>query len=156
MGRRVYVKGKKTHAKGETFEIEKKNRYYIGISLLSLKTLEDYDIGKGGEFYFKSKREGKTRRTPDRGEITLMENQVFTARQDFTLWTEFLELKQGDEKKIELEIELFERDVLKIDKKIFDEKVPLNLGSQSKYIILEGKDKKTKTKLKISTPLTRF
>ncbi|MFX1293266.1 MAG: hypothetical protein ACFFD2_00210 [Promethearchaeota archaeon] len=156
MGRRIYIKGRKTYAKGETFELEKKDRYYINISLLSLKTLKDYDLGRGGEFYFKVRRKRKTRRVPDRGEIFLMENQVFTARQDFSLWTEFLELEQGDEKNIELDIELFERDTVKMDKKIFDEKVKLDLGSQSKYIILEDEAKQTKAKLKISTPRTRF
>ena len=156
MGRRIYVKGRKTHAKGETFEYEKEDRYYIMISLLSLKTLEDYDVGKGGEFYFEVRREGKHRRIPDRGEIFLMENQVFTARQDFTLWTEFLELDQGDSKEIEIDIELHERDLVKFDKKIFDEKVPLKLGSQSKYIILEDEKGQTKAKLKISTPRTRY
>ena len=156
MGRRTIRIGRDTSAKGETFEYEHKERYYINVSLLSLKTLEDYDIGRGGEFYFKVKRSfGSGRRVPDRGEIFLMENQVFTARQDFTLWTEFIELDQGDEKEIELEIELFERD-FKWDKKVFEVDVPISLGSKTKYVILQNQAETTKAKVKISAMRTRF
>lgn len=155
MGRRLMKMGVDTHAKGESFEYEKKERYYINLSLLSLKTLEDYDIGRGGEFYFKVKRKFKTRRVPDRGEIFLMENQVFSARQDFTLWTEFLELEQGDEKDIEIEVSLYERDY-KWDKKVFEVDVPIKLGAQTDYVILEDTAKKTKAKVKIAALRTRF
>ena len=155
MGRRLYKMGRDTHAKGETFEHEDRDRYYINVSLLSLKTLEDYDIGKGGEFYFKAKRNWQGRRIPDRGEIYLMQNQVFTARQDFTLWTEFIELEQGDSKDIELEVALYERD-LKWDKKVFEVDVPIKLGTQTKYIILEDEKGNTKAKVKIAATRTRY
>ena len=155
MGRRLYKMGRDTSAKGETFEYEHKDRYYINVALLSLKTLEDYDIGRGGEFYFKVKRKWKGRRVPDRGEIHLMENQVFTARQDFTLWTEFVELEQGDSKDVELEVALFERDV-HWDKKIFEVDVPITLGSKTEYVVLEDAAEKTKAKVKISALRTRF
>jgi len=147
--------GRDTHAKDETFEYEKRQRYYVNLSLLSLKSLEDYDIGRGGEFYFKVKRKWRTQRVPNRGEIFLMENQAFTARSDFSLWTEFLELEQGDDKDIEIEISLFERD-LKWDKKIFEVDVPIKLGSQTDYVILQDAAKKTKAKVKISALRTRF
>ncbi|MHA1265732.1 MAG: hypothetical protein ACTSRS_10920 [Candidatus Helarchaeota archaeon] len=155
MGRRLYKMGRDTHAKGETFEYEKRQRYYVNLSLLSLKTLKDYDIGRGGEFYFKIKRKWKTRRVPDRGEIFLMENQVFTARQDFNLWLEFLELDQGDEKEITLEVGLYERD-LKWDKKVFEVEVPVTLGQQTEYLILEDPAQKTKAKVKLSALRTRY
>ncbi len=158
MGRRIYVKGVDTHAKGEQWEVEyeKNERYYIQVSLLSLKTLEDYDIGRGGEFYFEVKRKGHEIRVPQRGEINLMENQVFTARQDFSLWNEFIELDPGDQKVLELDLRLYERDVVGLDKKLIDEDLKITLGSQSKYVIVENKDKTTKAKIKISAPRTRF
>jgi hypothetical protein len=58
MSRRYYAKGKKTYAKDQNFEQDQvgkeKERYLINISLMSLKTLKDYDIlGWRGEFYFK-------------------------------------------------------------------------------------------------------
>jgi hypothetical protein len=156
MGRRVIVTGKKTHAKGETFEIGTKDRYYVNVSLLSLKTQKDYDIDKGGEFYFKVHRgTGHNRRVPDMGEIHLQANQGFEARQDFTLWTEFIQLKQGDEKQMELEIGLYERDVLK-DDTVFEEKLPIKLGGESDYLILQNEDGKTKAKLKIAANRTRY
>ena len=147
--------GRDTHAKGETFEHEKRDRYYVTVSLLSLKTLEDYDIGKGGEFYFKAKRSWKGRRIPDRGEIYLMQNQVFTARQDFTLWTEFIKLEQGDSKDIELEVALYERDY-KWDKKVFEIDIPITLGRKTRYIILEDTEGNTKAKVKVSATRTRY
>jgi hypothetical protein len=161
LGRRLYKLGRDTHAKGETFdmhdgETEVNQRYQIIVSLLSLKTLRDYDWGRGGEFYFKVKRRHKWTRVPLIGTINLMENQIFTARQDFTLWIEFEELDPGDEKDIELDIELFERDIAKLDKKVFDTKLPIHLGSQTKYEILEDEKEHTKVKLKVSALRTRY
>ena len=156
MGRRVIITGHKTHATGETFEVEKKDRYMITVSLMSLKTLKDYDIGKGAEFYFKVWRSSMhKRRVPDIGEIQLMENQGFEARQDFTLWTEFIQLKTGDKREIELDIGLYERDIGK-DDTVFEQKLPVKFGAESEYIILEDKDGKTKAKLKVSATRTRF
>ncbi len=158
MTRRHITVGRKTHAKGETFELEKKDRYFLNVSLMSLKTRKDYDIGRGGEFFFEVHRKGELRgrRTPDHGEICLMENQVFEARQDFTLWTEFIKLEQGDKKEVELHIELFERDPIK-NQKIIDEKISVRLGMpSSKYIVIEDKKGNTKAKLKISSARTRF
>ncbi|MHA1131000.1 MAG: hypothetical protein ACTSQI_04915 [Candidatus Helarchaeota archaeon] len=161
MGRRLYKLGRDTHAKGETFgytdgETEHNQRYQVLVSLLSLKTLRDYDIGRGGEFYFKVKRRHKWVRVPIIGTINLMENQVFTARQDFSLWIEMIELDEKDSKDIELEIELFERDVAKLDKKVFERKLPIHLGTQTKYQILEDDKNLTKAKLKISAMRTRY
>ncbi len=156
MGRRVIITGRRTHAKGETFELEKKDRYMVNVSLMSLKTIKDYDVGKGGEFYFKVWRSSMhRRRVPDMGEIQLMENQGFEARQDFTLWNEFIQLKTGDKREIELEIGLYERDVGK-DDTIFEQKLPIKFGAESEYIILEDKEGKTKAKVKIVATRTRF
>lgn len=45
MPRRIYVKGKKTHAKDQEFKQdnvgEEKERYFISIELISLKTLKE-------------------------------------------------------------------------------------------------------------------
>ncbi len=161
MGRRLYKLGRDTYAKGETFEYhdgekEHEERYQIIVSLLSLKTLRDYDIGRGGEFYFKVKRRHMWLRAPIIGTINLMENQVFTARQDFSLWVEMLELDKGDSKDIELDIELFERDIGKMDKKVFDLKLPIRAGTQTKYQVLEDEKQQTKAKVKIAAMRTRY
>jgi len=55
---KIYVKGKKTHAKGETFKHDnvgkEKERFHISVNLMSLKTIKDYDVvGWVGEFYFR-------------------------------------------------------------------------------------------------------
>ncbi|MHA1309819.1 MAG: hypothetical protein ACTSWR_05730 [Candidatus Helarchaeota archaeon] len=158
MPRRQVVIGRKTHAKGETFELEKKDRYFLNVSLMSLKTRRDYDIGRGGEFFFRVHRKGELRgrRSPDHGQIELMENQVFEARQDFTLWTEFIRLKQGDPKEVNLHIKLFEHDLIK-NEKIIDEHIAIKLGmAQAKYLVIEDKKGNTKAKLKITSARTRF
>ncbi|MHA1251255.1 MAG: hypothetical protein ACTSRP_14795 [Candidatus Helarchaeota archaeon] len=134
MTRRHITVGRKTHAKGETFELEKKDRYFLNVSLMSLKTRKDYDIGRGGEFFFEVHRKGELRgrRTPDHGEIC------------------------GDKKEVELHIELFERDPIK-NQKIIDEKISVRLGMpSSKHIVIEDKKGNTKAKLKISSARTRF
>ncbi|MEJ2251489.1 MAG: hypothetical protein P8Y97_17770 [Candidatus Lokiarchaeota archaeon] len=89
MGRRLFVKGKKTHAKDETFDQDnvgkEKERFQINIDMVSLKTRKDYDIGRVGEFYFKIDGEDKTlkSRFPDVGEIKLAKNQSFTSKAFF-------------------------------------------------------------------------
>jgi hypothetical protein len=156
MGRRLIKMGVDKYAKGQSFELEKKDSYYINIGLESIKTLKDYDIGRGGEFYFKVWRSTMhRRRVPDRGEIRLMENQDFSPRQDFTLWTEFIELKQGESKDIELDVVLYERDI-GIDDKIFKEKIKIRLGSETNYVILENEKKSTKAKVRVSAGRTRY
>ncbi|MHA1269949.1 MAG: hypothetical protein ACTSPY_09215 [Candidatus Helarchaeota archaeon] len=158
MPRRHVTIGRKTHAKGETFELEKKDRYFLNVSLMSLKTRRDYDVGRGGEFFFRVDKKGEIRgrRTPDHGQIELQENQVFEARQDFTLWTEFIKLEQGDPKEVILRIRLYEHDYIK-NEKIIDERIAVKLGmAQSKYITVEDKKGNTKAKLKISSARTRF
>ena len=71
MPRRMYVKGKKTNAKGESFDKDnvgsERERFQIAIDLMSLKTIKDYDVmGWIGEFYIKCDGEDKvlTRRCP--------------------------------------------------------------------------------------------
>ncbi|MBD3228202.1 MAG: hypothetical protein GF329_08430 [Candidatus Lokiarchaeota archaeon] len=158
MPRRVVKIGRKTHAKDETFELERKDRYMLNISLMSLKARRDHDIGRGGEFFFKVHREGEMRgrRTPDHGEIRLMENQIFTARQDFTLWTEFITRKRGTTKDINVNIKIEEHDPIKNDK-VVDEDIVITLGrSKAQYITLTGKDDNLKAKIKISARRTRY
>jgi hypothetical protein len=158
MPRRNITIGRKTHAKGETFELERYDRYMLNISLMSLKARRDHDIGRGGEFFFEVHRKGEMRgrRTPDHGEIWLMENQVFTSRQDFTLWTEFITRKQGESKEITLRIQVFEHDPIKNDE-VIDQKIVVDLGmSKAKYLALEGKDGNVIAKIKVSAPRTRY
>ncbi|MBY9003808.1 MAG: hypothetical protein KGD73_07540, partial [Candidatus Lokiarchaeota archaeon] len=95
MSRRYYAKGKKTYAKNQSFEQdqvgEEKERYLINISLMSLKTLKDYDVfGWRGEFYFKCDGEKLFKaRWPNKGTIKLQRNQEFTSKADMSLWSQF-------------------------------------------------------------------
>ncbi|MHA1682258.1 MAG: hypothetical protein ACTSUE_15075 [Promethearchaeota archaeon] len=158
MGRRVYVKGKKTYAKGEGFakELERKGRYFLSIGLVSIGTIKDYDIGnRGSEFYFKVGSIPYTNRVPQKGEIMLQKNQTFTTKQDMSLWNEFIQLEKGDTKQYKIKIGLYERDIDK-DDTIAKKELVINLGQPTQYIILQSKDGKTKAKLKISASTTRY
>ena len=91
-----------TSAKGQNFkEDELYERYFIGISLVSLKTIAKHDLmNRTNEFYFKCDG-GKAikSRTPDIGTINLRENQVFEAKSDqLTIWSEFITLTKNQDK----------------------------------------------------------
>ncbi|MFW9991122.1 MAG: hypothetical protein ACFFD4_03600 [Candidatus Odinarchaeota archaeon] len=157
MGRRVYVKGKKTYAKGQTDQIEG-NRYFNTISLMSIKVDDANEINpldRVGEFYFEIGGEGvfKTKmRVPYQGEIYIPEKVTFTPKQDFTLFNEFVESKEGS-KTDDVRIRLLEKDASR-DDVIIDSKVGLVYGSGAKYEVLRGKG--VKLKIKISSSKTRF
>jgi len=162
MGRRLFVKGKKTHAKDESFEKDnvgkEKERYQVSIELVSLKTLKDYDIGRVGEFYFKVDGEDKTlkSRFPDAGVIKLAKNQTFTSRADMTLWSQFETIRKGEVKTVMVEIELREKDPLRKDSVIAEGKYKVDLPQKTKYVILQDSDEDTKAKLRIQSTQTRY
>jgi hypothetical protein len=147
------------HAKGESFkkELEKSGRYMVGISVISLKTIGKYDIDRTSEFYFLVDG-GKTfkNRVPGKGCIELRENQVFNAKSDpFTLWSEFVKFKRGDEKVIKVKVQLKEED-LGIDSTLGEQTFEIKCPSKTEYVILNSKDEKTKAKLKIYSKSTVY
>ena len=159
MPRRYYAKSKKTHAKGQDFELRRKDRYMINIGLVSLKTLKDYDIAsKTGEFYFKIGGGIRYVRIPNKGFIQIHEHDSFEPGQsEITLYCEFITLKRDEKKQKKVRIRLFERDVGKKDDIVFDNDVPIKLQTSStEYVILEDESKKTKTKIRIRASKTRF
>jgi hypothetical protein len=161
---RYYRKGKKTHAKDESFDQdnvgEEKERFFVSIELVSLKTLKDYDIfGWVGEFYFKSDGEKNIpvkSRFPDAGVIKLAKNQNFTSRADMTLWSQFETIRVGEEKTVPVTIELREKDHLKKDTVIAKETFEVELPHKTKYVILQDEDEDTKAKLRIQSTRTRY
>ena len=160
MVRLVHGPGK--HAKGESFskEKERRGRYVVGVSLVSLKTIGRYDVDRRNEFYFKVDG-GKTfkNRVPNRGNIELRENQTFVVKSDdITLWSEFARFKDGDEKIIRVSIELREDDPLKAGKieKIGSIDLAIKCPSKTDYIMLDSDDGETKAKLKVYAKETRF
>ena len=55
VSRRVYVKGKKTYAKGQAPDLSKSNRYQNIISLMSIRVEDVHErnpMDRTGEFYF--------------------------------------------------------------------------------------------------------
>ncbi|MHA1729671.1 MAG: hypothetical protein ACTSWY_13220 [Promethearchaeota archaeon] len=162
MPRRVYVKGKKTHAKDQSFEQDnvgkEKERYFVSIELVSLKTLKDYDMfGRVGEFYFKIDG-GKLfkARFPNKGVIKLQKNQGFTSKAEMSLWNEFITVRTGEKAIAKIEVILRELDHLKKDSTIAKEEYEIKLPSTTQYVILQDKDENTKVKLRIQASRTRY
>ncbi len=149
-----------THAKGENFKEEDEvyERFMVGISLVTLKTIGKHDlINRTNEFYFKADG-GKAikSRTPDEGTINLRENQVFNPRSDdLTIWSEFAQFMQGEEKVVNVTVELRERDIGR-DDRLAKETFNIKCPSKTDYIILQDKKGKTKAKLKIYSNDTRY
>ncbi len=162
MSRRYYAKGKKTHAKGESFDQdnigEEKERYLISIDLMSLKTLKDYDIfGRVGEFYFKVDGEKTFKaRFPNKGVIKLQRNQAFTSKADLSLWTQFKTIRTGEDATVKLKVILREMDHLKKDTTVAEEEYIISLPQKTDYIILQDDKEKTKAKLRIQATKTRY
>ena len=163
MPRRMYVKGKKTHAKDESFDQDnvgkERERFQISIDLMSLKTIKDYDIaGWIGEFYIKCDGEDKffKSRFPDHGVIKLAKHQTFTSKADMTLWSQFETIWAGEEKTVKVEVEIREKDHLKKDESIAKEVYEIKLPQQTKYVILQDKKENTKAKLRIQSTRTRY
>lgn len=157
MARKVVRVGyKKTHAKGESFEAER-DRYKVDVSLVSLKTIADYDVDWHGEFYFKVKGDPiHKRRVPDMGEIKLAKNEEFVPRGGITLWNEHLTLHEGDVQERTIKISMRERDIAKVDKRVAKGEFTLKLPQKTEYVILQDKKEQTKAKIKISSARTRY
>ncbi len=157
MSRRIYVKGKKTYAKGQEVDLSDTNRYQNIISLMSIRVENVHDtnpMDRIGEFYFEVAGKGVLKhdyRVPQEGTITIKENMTYTAKQDFTLWISFVE--SNETKTIPIPIKLKERDATRDDVVIKTE-VPLVLGSGTKYEVIKGEG--VTVKLKISSHKTRF
>lgn len=158
----MYVKGKKTHAKDESFTQDnvgkEKERFQINIDLLSLKTRKDYDaMGRVGEFYLRIDGDKMLKsRFPHKGVLKLAKNQVFTSKADMTVWSEFRTVRKGKSLKVPLNLILREKDHLKKDSTIAEQKIEIELPEKTKYIILQDKDEDTKVKLRIQATRTRY
>ena len=162
MPRRMYVKGKKTHAKGESFTQDsvgkEKERFQVSVDLLSLKTRKDYDaLGRVGEFYLRVDGDKMLKsRYPHKGVIKLQKNQVFTSKADMNIWSEFKTVRKGKKLTIPLNLILREKDHLKKDQTIAEQKIEIELPEKTKYIILQDKDEDSKAKLRIQATRTRY
>lgn len=157
MSRRVYVKGKKTYAKGQAPDLSKSNRYQNIISLMSIRVEDVHEtspIDRTGEFYFEVGGKGALKhdyRVPHHGTINIKENLTYSAKQDFTLWIEFDESDKAKTKQIP--IKLREHDASRDDTVIKSE-IPIVYGSGTKYEVLTGKG--IAVKIKVSSRKTRF
>jgi hypothetical protein len=157
MSRRVYVKGKRTYAKGQAPDLSKSNRYQNIISLMSIRAEDVHEtspIDRTGEFYFEIGGKGALShdyRVPHRGTINIKENMTYSAKQDFTLWIEFDESDKAKTKQIP--IKLREADASRDDTVIKSE-IPIVYGSGTKYEVLTGKG--ISVKIKVSSRKTRF
>lgn len=157
MSRRVYVKGKKTYAKGQAPDLSKSNRYQNIISLMSIRVEDVHEaspIDRTGEFYFEVGGKGALKhdyRVPHHGTINIKENMTYSAKQDFTLYLEFDESEKAKTKPIP--IKLREQDATR-DDTVFKTEVPIVYGSGTKYEVLKGKG--IAVKVKISSRKTRF
>ena len=162
MSRRYYAKGKKTYAKDQNFDQdqvgEEKERYLISISLMSLKTLKDYDIlGWRGEFYFKSDGEKLFKaRWPNKGTIKLQKNQEFTSKADMSLWSQFKTVRADQSIIVPVKVELREKDHLKKDSVIAEQEFEIRLPQKTEYVILQDEKERTKAKLRIQATRTRY
>ncbi|MBN1803185.1 MAG: hypothetical protein JW891_16865 [Candidatus Lokiarchaeota archaeon] len=162
MGQRVYVKGKKTHAKDENFTQDnvgkEKERYQISIDLMSLKTLKDYDsFGRVGEFYFRADGEKMLKsRFPHKGVIKLQRNQTFTSKADMNIWSQFKTVRTGQEASVPIKVILREKDHLKKDQTIAEQVIEVKLPQVTAYVILQDADENTKAKLRIQATRTRY
>ena len=158
----MYVKGKKTHAKGESFTQDsvgkEKERYQVSVDLLSLKTRKDYDVlGRVGEFYLRVDGDKMLKsRYPHKGVIKLQKNQVFTSKADMTIWSEFKTIRKGKKLVVPLNLILREKDHLKKDQTIAEQNIEIQLPEKTKYIILQDKDEDSKAKLRIQAVRTRY
>ncbi|UCE14046.1 MAG: hypothetical protein JSV04_02440 [Candidatus Heimdallarchaeota archaeon] len=157
MSRRVYVKGKKTYAKGQSPDLSKSNRYQNIISLMSIRVEDVHEaspIDRTGEFYFEVGGKGTLKhdhRVPHQGTINIKENMTYSAKQDFTLWIEFDESDKAKTKQIPIKVR--ERDASR-DDTIIKSEVPVVYGSGTKYEVLKGEG--IAVKIKVSSHKTRF
>ncbi len=163
MPQRYYRKGKKTYAKDQSFEQdqvgEEKERYFISIELMSLKTMKDYDIlGWRGEFYFKVDSEDKVfkARWPNKGEIKLQRNQEFTSKADMSIWSQFITVRADESIILPIKVILREKDPLQKDSNIAKQEFEIRLPQKTEYVILQDEKENTKAKLRIQATRTRY
>ena len=162
IARRIYVKGKKTHAKGETFTQdnvgEEKERFLISLDLMSLKTRKDYDaFGRVGEFYFKIDGPKTFKaRFPNKGVIKLQKNQTFTSKADLSLWSQFKTVRRGEEVVEHIKVIIREMDHLKKDQTVAEQDIEINLPQQTDYIVVQDADENIKAKIRVQATRTRY
>ncbi|MFW9822637.1 MAG: hypothetical protein ACFFE4_06870 [Candidatus Thorarchaeota archaeon] len=162
IARRIYVKGKKTHAKGETFTQdnvgEEKERFLISIDLMSLKTRKDYDaFGRVGEFYFKLDGPKTFKaRFPNKGVIKLQKNQSFTSKADLSLWSQFKTVRTGEEVTEHVKVIIREMDHLKKDQTVAEQDIEIKLPQQTQYLIVQDADENIKAKIRVQATRTRY
>jgi len=162
IARRIYVKGKKTHAKGETFTQdnvgEEKERFLVSLDLMSLKTRKDYDaFGRVGEFYFKIDGPKTFKaRFPNKGVIKLQKNQTFTSKADLSLWSQFKTVKVGKESTEHLKVIIREMDHLKKDQTVAEQEFEINLPQKTQYVIVQDDGENIKAKIRIQATRTRY
>jgi hypothetical protein len=158
MSRRVYVKGKRTYAKGQAPDLSESNRYQNIISLMSIRVEDVHEknpLDKTGEFYFEVGGKGLLKhdyRIPFEGNLSVPVNMTYTTKQDFTLWISFDESEESG-KTMSVPIKLRESDPTK-DDVIIKTEIPLVFGSGTKYEVIKGEG--VTVKLKISSHKTRF
>lgn len=158
MGKRVYVKGKKTYAKGQAPDLSKSNRFQNIISLMSIraeKVHEANPMDRTAEFYFEVGGKGIAKhdyRVPMQGTINIKENMTYSSKQDFTLWLSFDESNESG-KTLSIPIKLKEADATR-DDTIIKTEVPLVFGSGAKYEVLKGDG--VAVKIKITSHKTRY
>ncbi len=162
IARRIYVKGKKTHAKGETFTQdnvgEEKERFLISLDLMSLKTRKDYDaFGRVGEFYFKLDGPKTFKaRFPNKGVIKLQKNQIFTSKADLSLWSQFKTVRRGEEVVEHIKVIIREMDHLKKDQTVAEQDIEINLPQKTDYIVVQDADENIKAKIRVQATRTRY
>lgn len=162
IARRIYVKGKKTHAKGETFTQdnvgEEKERFLISLDLMSLKTRKDYDaFGRVGEFYFKIDGPKTFKaRFPNKGVIKLQKNQIFTSKADLSLWSQFKTVRRGKEVVEHIKVIIREMDHLKKDQTVAEQDIEINLPQKTDYIVVQDADENIKAKIRVQATRTRY
>jgi hypothetical protein len=158
MSRRVYVKGKKTYAKGQAPDLSKSTRYQNIISLMSIRVEDVHEanpMDRTGEFYFEVGGKGLLKhdyRVPFHGNINVRENMTYSSKQDFALWISFEDSKESG-KTIPIPIKLREADATR-DDTIIKAEIPMVLGSGTKYEVIKGEG--VTVKLKISSHKTRY
>ncbi|MHA2282487.1 MAG: hypothetical protein ACXAC5_16715 [Promethearchaeota archaeon] len=162
IARRIYVKGKKTHAKGETFTQdnvgEEKERFLISLDLMSLKTRKDYDaFGRVGEFYFKIDGPKTFKaRFPNKGVIKLQKNQSFTSKADLSLWSQFKTVRRGEEVIENIKVIIREMDHLKKDQTVAEQDIEIKLPQKTEYLVVQDADENIKAKLRVQATRTRY
>ena len=133
------------------------SRFMIGVFLDSLKTIGKEDLNKSSEFYFLTTRKGgKTARTPTNGNIILTPQKEYSAYDEkFSLYSEFIEFKEDEEKSLVIEVHLKEDDPL-IDDKVATRKIQLDCPTSTKKVTLNSENGETKAELTIFARNTKL